>query len=57
MDALTEDELLRLAGRLGWPVDRDRIHVILPEVQRLLDAAARLRELPIDPAIPPRDSA
>ncbi|HLA24192.1 MAG TPA: hypothetical protein VJ206_02255 [bacterium] len=57
MDGLTEDDLLRLAGRLGWPLDRDRIKVILPEVQRLLDAASRLRELPIDPAAPPRDPA
>ena len=57
MDALTEDDLLRLAGRLGWPMDRDRIRVILHEVQRLLDAAARLRELPIDPTAAPRDPA
>lgn len=57
MDGLTEDDLLRLAGARAWPLDHDRIRVILPEVQRLLDAAARLRELPIDPAASPRDPA
>lgn len=57
MDGVTEDDLLRLLKRLGWPVDRDRIRVILPDVQRLLEAASRLRELPIDPPAPPRDPA
>jgi hypothetical protein len=53
MAPMTEDELLRVAARLGWPMEPGRIRILLPEVQRLLDAAARLRELPIDPAAPP----
>lgn len=57
MERLTEDDLRHLAQGLGRPLDRARIRVILPEVQRLLDAAARLRELPIDPAAPPRGAA
>lgn len=57
MDGLSEDDLLRLAGARGWPLDRARARAILPEVQRLLEAAARLRELPLDPAAPPRDPA
>jgi aspartyl-tRNA(Asn)/glutamyl-tRNA(Gln) amidotransferase subunit A len=51
---LTEADLLLRARGLGWPLDPERIRVLLPDVQRLLDAAARLRELPIDPAAPPR---
>jgi hypothetical protein len=57
MAPLTEDELCRLAAQRGWPMTLERIRVLLPEVQRLLDAAARLRELPIDPAAPPDGSA
>jgi hypothetical protein len=53
MTPLTEDDVMRLASQRGWPMERDRIRAILPEVQRLLDAAARLRELPIAPAAPP----
>jgi len=53
MTGLTEDDLLRLVARLGWPVDRDRLRVLVPEVERLLNAAARLRDLPIDPAASP----
>ncbi len=57
MRALTEDDLLRLAATLGMPMERERVRALLPEVLRLLDAAARLRELPIDPAASPRDPA
>lgn len=53
MAPLTEDELLRLAAQRGWLLAPERVSVVLPEVQRLLDAAARLRDLPIDPAAPP----
>ena len=53
MTGMTEDDLLRLAARLGWPVDRDRLRALVPEVERLLGAAARLRDLPIDPAASP----
>jgi hypothetical protein len=52
---MSEDDLLRMAASLGWPMLRERARVILPEVQRLLDAAARLRDLPIEPDMPPRD--
>lgn len=52
---VSEDQLLRMAAVLGWPMDRERARMILPEVQRLLDAAARLRELPMEPDMPPRD--
>jgi hypothetical protein len=48
-------EDLRLVRRLGWPMNPDRFRVILPEVQRLLEAAERLRRLPIDPSTPPRE--
>jgi hypothetical protein len=57
MATLSEDDLLRMSAMLGGAMDRDRIQVILPEVQRLLDAAARLRELPLAPDMPPRDPA
>jgi hypothetical protein len=50
---LTEDALLRLAALRGWPMASERIRTLLPEVQRLLEAAARLRDLPIDQAAPP----
>jgi hypothetical protein len=53
MAPLTEDALLRLAAQRGWPMAPDRIRTLLPEVQRLLEAAARLRELPLDQAAPP----
>lgn len=55
MAAMSEDDLLRMAASLGWPMLRERARVILPEVQRLLDAAARLRDLPMEPDMPPRD--
>ena len=55
--AMTEEELMRLAAQRGWTVDPDRVRIILPEVQRLLEAAARLRELPLDPDASPNDPA
>lgn len=49
------EDLARLARRRGWSVDERRLRVILPEVQALLDAAQRLRELPIEPGAPMDD--
>ena len=54
MGALTEEELTKKALALGLPLDRARIRAILPEVEGLLEAAKRLRELPISPAQDPR---
>ena len=54
MGTPTEEDLAKAAEALGLSLDRSRIRAILPEVQRLLEAAQRLRELPIDPAQPPR---
>ncbi len=49
MSTLTEDELLQLAATWGLPLDRGQVRRLLPEVVRLLLAAERLRELPLDP--------
>lgn len=57
MGGVTEEELRRFAARRGWPMDAGRIRVILPEVQRLLAAAARLRELPVAFDEPPEPRA
>jgi len=50
----TEEDLAKVAAALGLSLDRARIRAILPEVERLFEAAQRLRELPIDPAQAPR---
>lgn len=50
---LKEDDLFRAATVLGLTLDRERIRVLLPEVRRILEAVERLRELPLDPAVPP----
>lgn len=52
MDALREDDLLHAARELGLTLDPERLRALLPEVRRLLEAAAELRELPLDPAGP-----
>ena len=52
--APTEEGLAKAAEALGLSLDRARIRAILPEVERLFEAAQRLRELPIDPAQAPR---
>lgn len=52
MAALSEDELRQMTEAMGLGLDRERIHTLLPEVQRLRDAAARLRELPLGPEDP-----
>jgi hypothetical protein len=57
LTTLSEDDLLRIAAMRGWTMDRDRIADALPEVQRLLAAAARLRELPMEPDLSPGDPA
>lgn len=54
MTTLTEEDLAKRAAALGIPLDRARIRAILPEVERLREAAQRLRELPIDPAQSPQ---
>lgn len=53
MGTLKEDDLFRAATVLGLTLDRERIRVLLPEVRRILEAVERLRELPLDPAVPP----
>ncbi|OFX14041.1 MAG: hypothetical protein A2V59_11210 [Armatimonadetes bacterium RBG_19FT_COMBO_69_19] len=45
---MTEDDLLRAAETLGLPLTRVRIGDLLSEVERIRDAARRLRELPLD---------
>jgi len=50
----TEEDLAKAAAALGLSLDRARIRAILPEVERLFEAAQRLRELPIDPTQAPR---
>lgn len=54
MGTPTEEHLAQAAEALGLSLDRARIRAILPEVERLFEAALRLRELPIDPAQAPR---
>jgi len=49
---VTEEDLARVAAALELPLTRDRIRAVLPEVRRLLEAARRLRDLPVDPAAP-----
>ncbi len=53
MAALSEDDLRQLAEAMDLKLDREQIHILLPEVQRLLDAAVRLRELPLEADVPP----
>ena len=50
---MTEDELLSAAASLGLRLDRRIRSELLSEVDRVREAAARLRELPIDPAASP----
>ena len=50
---MTLEELEHLAGLLGFSLSREQIEQLLPEVQRLREHAARLRELPLDPEEPP----
>ncbi|MGH2435913.1 MAG: AtzG-like protein [bacterium] len=50
---MTLEELEHLAGLLGLSLSREQIEQLLPEVQRLREHAARLRELPLDPKEPP----
>lgn len=49
MDALNEDDLLRAMTLMGLTADPERLRRLLPEVRRILEAAERLRELPLDP--------
>jgi len=49
---LTLQELEHLADLLGLSLSRDQVAALLPEVQRLREHAARLRELPLDPQEP-----
>lgn len=50
---LTLEDLEYLAGLLGLSLSREQLEQLLPEVQRLREHAARLRELPLDPDEPP----
>ena len=54
---MTEDDLLRIATSLGLSMDRERARDLLPEVARVLEAAQRLRELPLDATASPFDRA
>jgi len=45
---MTEDDLLRAAETLGLPLTRVRIRDLMSEVERIREAAQRLRELPLD---------
>lgn len=53
MAELSEEDLRSAARRLGVTLDRERVGMLLPEVRRILEAAARLRELPLDPSDTP----
>lgn len=57
MGVLTAKELAGRAAALGLSLDQSRIRALLPEVERMLEAAKRLGELPIDPAEPPRSGS
>ena len=48
MATLSENDLRQRAEQLEWSLSPDRLSLLLPEVQRLLDAAARVRTLPVD---------
>ncbi len=50
--SLTLEDLGRLADMLGLPLSDEQLKLLLAEVQRLREHAARLRELPIDPQEP-----
>ena len=50
---LTLEELEHLAGMLGLSLSREQLTALLPEVQRLREHSARLRELPLGPEEPP----
>jgi hypothetical protein len=45
---MTEDDLLRAAETLGLSLTRVRIRDLMSEVERIREAAQRLRELPLD---------
>lgn len=50
--ALTIQDLEVMADLLGLSLSPERLQRLLPEVQRLREQAARLRELPLDPEEP-----
>ncbi|HEY6103395.1 MAG TPA: amidase [bacterium] len=54
MATLSEHDLRQRAEQLEWSLSPDRLPLLLPEVQRLLDAAARVRTLPFDREAAPR---
>lgn len=45
---MTEEELLAAAAALGLRLDRPTARALVAEVQRIREAADRLRELPAD---------
>ena len=45
---MTEDDLLRMTAVLGLRLDRECVRDLMAEVERIRDAARRLRELPLD---------
>ncbi|MDQ7843084.1 MAG: hypothetical protein QN141_06200 [Armatimonadota bacterium] len=50
---MTEEDLLRMAQALQVPVDRPLARAVLSEVERVIAAAHRLRELPLADEDPP----
>jgi len=53
---MNEEALLQFAAAMGIPVDRALVPELLDEVERVIAAAQRLRELPIDLEASPRSA-
>ena len=49
---MTIEELERLADFFGVSLSKEQLAHLLPEVQRLREHAAKLRELPLEPEEP-----
>jgi|GEM_PF-2639307 len=50
---MTEEDLLRAAAAMGLAVDWARARDLAAEVERIQNAAQRLRELPLDLEVSP----